>query len=388
MSRKEVLKIAKTFEDLDKLLGRIESGDLKKPDWIRLQGDCDLEDMTEEQRVAFLGRIHQCVLRGFKDACGMPDNRKQRLALWQSIARCGFHDFSELGWTKNYDSPFVENYDYIQAYQTGGIDALDPYKVYSSVLGTFDFGVEDFVDTRMCRNVRTIVEPMAGTAEFCYSGHFRYPDFNYLMIDLDEEAAELVMGQNWLPQAKKEYIVGDVLAPAIWDQVKSKSEGESLAYIGKQSHHFFDAKQMMQLMKVATEHVDYLMLETPQICLVSEMGDTDELTRPEQEDAGFKCELAGEKDGDPNPLTNQLSFRLQATNGRKEKTMFNYHAWTSWAHSTLVAFADLLDLNSFYYHSEREEFTTVREWDDDADCEENVTFMLFTARNVVDEDDE
>ena len=42
----------------------------------------------------------------------------------------------------------------------------------------------------MCRNVRTIVEPMAGTAEFCYSGHFRYPDFNYLMIDLDEEAAE------------------------------------------------------------------------------------------------------------------------------------------------------------------------------------------------------
>ena len=44
---------------------------------------------------------------------------------------------------------------------------------------------------------------------------------------------------------------------------------------------------MMQLMKVATEHVDYLMLETPQICLVSEMGDTDELTRQEQEDAGF-----------------------------------------------------------------------------------------------------
>jgi len=387
MSRKEVLKIAKTFEDLDKLLGRIERGEIPKPDWIRLQGDCDLEDMTEEQRKSFLARLHACVLRGFKDACGMPDNRKKRLALWQSITRCGFHDFSELGWIKNYDSPFVENYDYIQSYQTGGIDSLDPYKVYSSVLGTFDFGVEDFIETQMCRNVQTIVEPMAGTAEFCYSGHFRYPDFNYLMIDLDEEAAELVMGQNWLPQAKKEYIVGDVLAPAIWDQVKSKSEGESLAYIGKQSHHFFDAKQMMQLMKVATEHVDYLMLETPQICLVSEMGDTDELTRQEQEDAGFKCELAGEKGGDPNPLTNQLSFRLQAANGRKEKTLFSYHGWTSWAHSTLVAFADLLDLSAFYYHSEREEFTSVREWDEDCDCEENVTFMLFTARNVDDEDD-
>jgi hypothetical protein len=112
------------------------------------------------------------------------------------------------------------------------------------------------------------------------------------------------------------------------------------------------------------------------------MGDTDELTRPEQEDAGFKCELVGEKDGDPNPLTHQLSFRLQASSGRSKKTMFNYHDWTSWAHSTLVAFADLLDLKSFYFHSEKEEFVPVTEWDDEADCEENVTFMLFTHRNV------
>jgi len=381
MSTDEVMKIAKSPEDLDKVLTRIETGKLAKPDWIRLQGKCNLEQMSEEQRAGFLARLHPCVLRGFKNSCEKPRGRKERLALWQSIARAGFHDFSELGWTKNYDSPFVENYDYINDYKTGGIDALDPYKVYSSVLGTFDFGVADFIETDLCQNVRTIVEPMAGTAEFCYSGHFRFPEFKYLMIDLDEEAAELVMNQKWLPNASKEYIVGDVLASAIWDGVKSKSEGESLAYIGKQSHHFFDAKQLMQLMKVATEHVDYLMLETPQICLVSDMGDTDELTRPEQEDAGFKCELAGEKDGDPNPLTNQLSFRLQATNGRKEKTMFNYHGWTSWAHSTLVAFADLLDLNSFYYHSEEEEFYPVQKWDEDADCEENVTFMLFTARN-------
>lgn len=382
MSSEEVLKIAKSPEDLDKLLTRIESGRLKKPDWIRLQGSCQIAEMSEEVRAAFLARIHPCVLRGFKNACEKPRGRKERLALWQSIARSGFHDFSELGWTKNYDSPFVENYDYIADYQRGGIEALDPYKVYSSVLGTFDFGVEDFVDTDLCQNVRTIVEPMAGTAEFCYAGHFRYPDFKYLMIDLDEEAAELVMGQNWLPNASKEYIVGDVLSPEIWDGVKSKSEGESLAYIGKQSHHFFNAKQMFEFMKVACEHVDYLMLETPQICLVSEMGDTDELTRPEQEDAGFKCELTGERGGDPNPLTNQLSFRLQATNGRRDKTMFNYHGWTSWAHSTLVAFADILDLNSFYYHSEDEEFTTVRKWDEEADCEDNVTFMLFTNHNV------
>lgn len=382
MSTDEVLKIAKSPEDLDKLLTRIETGQLAKPDWIRLQGSCRLDEMSEDVRAAFLARLHPCVLRGFKNACEKPRGRRERLALWQSIARSGFHDFSELGWTKNYDSPFVEDYDYVSAYQRGGLDALDPYKVYSAVLGTFDFGVADFVETDLCQNVRTIVEPMAGTAEFCYSGHFRFPDFRYLMIDLDEEAAERVLAQRWLEQTRKEYIVGDVLSAEIWDGIKSKSEGDSLAYIGKQSHHFFDAKQMMQLMKVATEHVDYLMLETPQICLVSDMGDTDELTRPEQEDAGFRCELVGERGGDPNPLTHALSFRLQATNGRKDKTLFNYHGWTSWAHSTLVAFADLLDLHSFYYHSEDEEFVPVQKWDDDADCEENVTFMLFTARNV------
>ena len=381
MSTEETLKIAKSPESLDKLLKRIEKGKIPKPDWIRLQGQCRLDKMPADERAAFLARLHPCVLRGFRNACKKPNNERKRLDLWQTIARAGFHDFSELGWTKNYDSPFLENYDYISDYQRGGIEALDPYKVYSSVLGTFDFGVEDFVETEMCQNVRTIVEPMAGTAEFCYAGHFRFPGFKYMMIDLDEEARGRVLDQKWLPQTSKEYIVGDVLSNEIWDGVKSRSEGDSLAYIGKQSHHYFSAKELFTLMKVATEHVDYLMLETPQICLVSEMGDTDELTRQEQEDAGFKCELVGEKGGDPNPLTNQLSFHLEANDGRQRRTMFNYHDWTSWAHSTLVAFADLLDLNAFYYHSEDQEFTSVRKWDDEADCEENVTFMLFTHRN-------
>ncbi|MBW2424415.1 MAG: hypothetical protein JRG86_09205, partial [Deltaproteobacteria bacterium] len=43
--------------------------------------------------------------------------------------------------------------------------------------------------------------------------------------------------------------------------------------------------------------------------------------------------------------------------------------------------ADLLDLRSFYYHSEDEEFVPVSDWDGEADCEENVTFMLFTRRD-------
>jgi hypothetical protein len=382
MSTPETLRIAKSPEDLEKVLGRIETGKQPKPDWIRLQGTCRLDKMKSTEREAFLARIHPCVLRGFKNACETPRGRKARLELWQSIARSGFHDFSDFGWSKNYDSPYVENYDYISAYQRGGIDALDAYSVYSSVLGTFDFGVADFVETKLCKNVRTIVEPMAGTAEFCYSGHFRFPDFKYMMIDLDKDAQQLVLSRRWRPGVSKDYIVGDVLASDVWGRVKSQTSGDSLAYIGKQSQHYFTAKQLMQLMKVATDHVDFLMLETPQICLVSEMGDTDELTRDEQEDAGFRCELVGEKDGDPNPLTHELSFRLETSNGTKNRTMFNYHQWTSWAHSTLVAFADILDLKAFYYHSEKEEFVPVTQWDDEADCEENVTFMLFTHRNV------
>ena len=382
MSTTETLRIAKSPDDLEKVLSDIESGKRPKPDWIRLQASCRLDKMKPAQRDAFLARIHPCVLRGFKNACEKPRRRKGRLDLWQSIARSGFHDFSEFGWSKNYDSPFVENYDYISAYQQGGIDALDAYAVYSSVLGTFDFSVADFVETQLCRNVRTIVEPMAGTAEFCYAGHFRFPDFNYMMIDLDEDAQKLVLAQNWLPETNKDYIVGDVLSPEIWERVKSQTSGDSLAYIGKQSHHYFTARQLMQLMKVATAHVDFLMLETPQICLVSEMGDTDDLTRTEQEDAGFKCELVGEEDGDPNPLTHQLGFRLETRSGRQKRTLFRYNNWTSWAHSTLIAFADLQGLKSFYFHSEYEEFVPVTEWDGEADCEENVTFMLFTHRNL------
>jgi hypothetical protein len=381
MSHSETLRIARSPESLERLLGRIESGEIAKPDWIRLQGRCRLDRMKETERDAFLARLHGAVLRGFKNACPVPPTRKKRLALWQAIARSGFHDFSEFGWTKNYDSPFVEDYDYIRAYQEGGLEALDPYAVYSAVLGTFDFSVADFVQTRLCGRVQTIVEPMAGTAEFCYAGHFRFPDFQYLMIDLDEEAQRRVLAQRWLPQTKKEYLVADVLARSSWEKVRANTIGESLAYVGKQSHHYFDAKQLKQLMDVATRHVDYLMLETPQICLVSDMGDTDELTRPEMEDAGFDVELVSEEGGDPNPLTHELSFRLEARKGAQRRTIFNYHAWTSWGHSTLVAFADLLDLDAYYYHSEDEEFVPVSDWRDDADCEENVTFMLFTRRD-------
>ncbi len=380
MLPEETLRVARTRRSLDRLLTEIEAGRRDKPDWIRLEGECRLAALKPAERSALLARLHPCVLRGFRDASPKPRTKEKRLALWQSIARAGFHDFSEHGFMKNYDSPFVESYDYIEAFRKGGLEALDPYAVYSAVLGTVDFGVRDFVSTKLCRDVRTIVEPMAGTAEFCYLGHFGYPDFQYMMIDLDHDAQRRVLSRRWLPGTSKDYIVGDVLSPAVWERVKAQSSGQSLAYIVKQSHHYFGARQLYDLLKLATDHVDYLMLETLQICLVSDMGDTEELGRAEQKDAGFTCALVGEKGGEPNPLTHALSFRLEARHGRKTRTIFNYHGWTSWAHSTLVAFADLLGLHSYYFHAAEEEFVPVAQWDEGADCEENVTFMLFSKR--------
>lgn len=375
-------RVVNSFSALDKLLDKIESGNKPKPDWIKLQSKARLDNLKPERRRELLRRLHGAVLRGIKANNVEIGNRQRRLEYWRSVASAGFHDFSELGWMKCYDSPYVEDYDYIRAYQKGGLDALDPYAVYSSVLGTFDFSVEDFVATELCRNVRTLVEPMAGTAEFCYHGHFRYPEFRYFMIDLDEQAQQRVLGQRWLPDTEKHYLVADVLEDEVWAKIKAFSSGESLSYIGKQSHHLFDAKQLFRLMDVATRHVDYFMLETPQLAPVMDMGGTDDMTRPEMKDAGFEVELVEDDDGEPNPFTNLMHFHLGASDKKGERELFHYRDWTVWSQPILVTMANLLGLNALYFHSELHEFVSVDEETDDCDVEDNVTFMLFTRRDV------
>lgn len=375
-------RVVNSFTALDKLLDKIESGSQPKPDWIRLQSRCRLDNLKPGRRRDLLERLHGAVLRGFKANNVDIGNRQRRLEYWQSVASAGFHDFSELGWMKCYDSPYVEDYDYIRAYQKGGLDALDPYAVYSSVLGTFDFSVEDFVATALCSDVRTIVEPMAGTAEFCYHGHFRYPDFRYFMIDLDEQAQQRVLAQSWIPETEKHYLVANVLDEDVWSKIKAFSSGESLCYIGKQSHHLFDAQQLYRLMDVATRHVDYFMLETPQLAPVMDMGGTDDMTRPEMKDAGFEVELVEDDDGEPNPFTNLMHFHLAASSKKDDRKLFSYRDWTVWSQPILVTMANLLGLNSLYFHSELHEFISVDEETDDCDVEDNVTFMLFTRRDV------
>jgi len=375
------VRIVRSFAALERLLDAIEAGREPKPDWIALQAGCRLDRLAPGARRAVLQRLHRCVLRGFRARNVEIRSRKARLAYWRSIAGAGFHDFSDFGWMKCYDSPHVEDYDYIGPYLEKGLSGLDPYAVYSAVLGTFEFGVEDFIATRLCRRVRTIIEPMAGTAEFAYLGHFRYPDFRYVMIDLDASARDRVLGRFWLPETEKHYEVADVLDDAVWKRVKSVASGESLAYIGKQSHHLFDAKQLFRLMDVATRHVDYLMLEVPQLVTVVEMGGTDDMTRPEMRDAGFEAELLEEPEGEPNPFTNLMHFQLAASDRTGQRTIFEYHDWTVWQQPILVTLARLLDLHALYYHSERHEFVSVEKETGDSDVLDNVTFMLFTRRD-------
>jgi hypothetical protein len=379
-----ITRVARTMESLRARLASIESGKDPKPDWIHLQSDCRLDRLRNDELEEILSRLHRCVLRGFRANNVDISKRKDRRKYWTTVAQHGFHDFSELGWKKCYDSPFVENYDYITPYLKGGIDALDPYLVYSAVLGTHDYGVEDFVNTELCRGVDTLIEPMSGTAEFCYQGHFRYPDFRYLMLDLDENAKKHVEAMPWIEGTERQYVIADVLSEEIWQRAKSFTATKSLSYLGKQSHHLFSAKQLYRLLDVATRHVDYFMLETPQVSLPSDMDSIDEMTRPEMEDAGFEVNLIDEADGAPNPFTNKMAFRLEASNSRRNRTLFEYHDWTVWSQPTLIAMAKLLDLNVVYFNADHEQFRDVEiaAEVEDSDCLDNVTFMLFTRHTT------
>ena len=98
MRPEATLRVARTLDQLDRLLARIERGELPKPDWIRLESRCRIAAVPPAKREKLLARLHACVLRGFRDTSPAPRTKDARLALWQSIARAGFHDFSEFGW--------------------------------------------------------------------------------------------------------------------------------------------------------------------------------------------------------------------------------------------------------------------------------------------------
>ena len=369
---------ARTWKKLGQLLDAIESGVEAKPDWIELDGDADLAKLPEERRAEIVQRLHKTVLRGFRANNARPHGKKGRLAYWTSVAQQGFHDFAEDCWMKCYDSPYVENYDYITPYLEGGLDALDPYQVYSAVLGTWEYSVEDFLDTELCKDVRTIVEPLAGTAELCYAGHFRYPDLRYCMFDLDAEAKKHVEGLRWLPGTNYEFLLGNALDEQVWKDVKGFSEGPSLSYIGKQSQNFFTAKELIAILKWGTTYTDYLMLEVSEPYLCDEEPSIDELTTPEMKAAGFRVALDDAEDKVANPLTNLMHFDLVAWNKQDRRTLFSYHDWIGWQAPSLTAFGRLMDLQVRYYHSEDTEFLSVDDGTETSDCRDNNTFLLFS----------
>lgn len=376
------VRIANTVEGLDRLLDGVESGKRARPDWIHVQGDCRLDRMPEEELGALVRRLHGCVLRGFKTRSMAALSRRARLHTWRTIAANGFHDFSSQGFTKCYGSPFVEDYDYIADYVERGLDGLDPYKVYSAVLGTHDYTIEDFVHTPMCEKVETVVEPMAGTGEFTYFGHFRYPDLRYILFDLDANARDHLLARPWLDGCDYRYEIANVLDAGIWEQIGKHSRGQALSYIGKQSHHFFGPRDLYRLLALGTQHVDHFILETPEPALVSELDEVDLLTRPEMEDAGFEVALVEREDGAPNPFTNQLGFELRAWDARRpnaHRTLFQYPEWTSWQPPMLVTLARLLDLDVFYLSEEQGDFVSV-DHGDHAEALDSVNFMLFRRR--------
>ena len=374
----EVVRLVRSRSALDALLDAVEAGREPRPDWIHLQSDARLDRLEIDDWPPLLERLHRSTLRGFKMAPLADDDPDDLVDAWRCIARHGFHDFGDRGWTKCYDSPFVANYDYLEAYLEGGLEAVDPYAIYSAVLGSHDYGVEDFLRTQRCREVRTLIEPMAGTAEFAYQGHFRFPGFRYVMIDLDEDARDRVVAQPWLDETEQHYFVSDVLDEEVWKQAKTLSSGPALAFVGKQSHQLFDTHQLCKLLELGTLYADSLILETPAMALVSDMASEEEMTRPEMEAAGLHVGLVDEPDTAPHPFTNRISFRLEAWDDTGRRTLFRYPRWTVWSQPTLVALAELHGLHASYYHSELDEFVPVEHDASESDCHENVTFMLFS----------
>jgi hypothetical protein len=377
----DVVRVARTYEALDALLRAIETGQLERPDRILLQGECRLDRLDSETLGKTIGRLHRCVLRGFRAANLAPTPGNERLALWRAIASRGFHDFGD-EFSKEYDSPFVENHDYIGPYLESGLDALDPYRVYGAVLGSHDYGVEDLIGTKLCSGVTTIIEPMAGTAELARQGHFRFPDFRYVMIDLDPNARDYVNALPWLPQTQHHYLTASVLDEDVWQQTQSLTSGPSLSFVGKQSHHLFDARELHRLLELGTEYSDFLVLETPPITLLCDLADEEELTRPEMADAGLNLALLNEPELAPNPFTNRVDFRLDAWDASGRRTLFRYPNWTVWPQPLLVGMADLLGLHAWYFHSELDEFVSVHHDASDSDCHDNVNFMLFTRHRI------
>ena len=367
-----------SFKALRKLLSGIEKGDVEKPDWIEFDGEARLNRLDPKELEELLARIHGAVLRGFEANNLKRGGKKAYLDYWCRVASHGFHDFADDCWMKCYDSPHVESYDYITPYLQDGLDALDPYMVYSSVLGTWEYSVEDFVHTDLCQDVQTVVEPLAGSAEFCYAGHFFYPDMRYVMFDLDQKAKEHVERQFWHPQTRKEFFVADALEESTWKRVRELSEGKSLSYIGKQSQNFFDPKQLFQLLQWGTTYTDYFMLEVSEPYLIEDEPTMDELTRREQKAAGFRCAL--DDDEPANPLTNHMDFRLITWDKSGTRTLFEYLRWIGWQAPTLYALGEILDLDVLYFHSEDTEFLPLLEGTDTSDCRENNTFLMFKRR--------
>ncbi len=198
------------------------------------------------------------------------------------------------------------------------------------------------------------------------------------MFDLDEEAKKHVEEKFWHPQTRREYLIGDALAEETWKQVKAFSHGKSLSYIGKQSHNFFDTKELVQLLDWGTRYTDYFMLEVSEPYLVEDEPTRDDLTRREMKAAGFRVALDDVDDLVPNPLTNRLDFSLIAWNKAGDKrTLFDYLGWIGWQAPTLTALGRFLGLECMYFHSEDTEFLPVTEGTETSDCRENNTFLLF-----------
>ena len=129
--------------------------------------------------------------------------------------------------------------------------------------------------------------------------------------------------------------------------------------IGEHDHQHLTHLGIIHQMSRTLDAVDHFILEVPEPSLVSDLPDEDDLSRPEMEDAGFQVALIDEAGTTPNPLTNALSFRLEAWDAKKRRKLFGYGDWISYQHPMLVMMAQLIGLRVLYFDSQMDEFIPV-----------------------------
>lgn len=265
--------------------------------------------------------------------------------LYANLLRIGFTPADDTSWEAPPNGSATDM-DWVTEYieSNYSLSAIEPYKAYSSVLcsnpttllAILDKSIDDPANSDPTAPKMLIIEPMAGTSELSWYGHFFLPHFDFYMIDLDATAKEKVMQRPWLREPT--YVIGDVSDVANWP---TDTTLPRLTFLGKQSQNFLTVKQVIDFMTCAlnVNVPSTLLLEVCQASTSDEVMDFDCMTPntlPNGLQIGMK--LISESS---LPYHKALMALVAKDKTGATRTLFEYD-WTLYNAPHLALFATML----------------------------------------------